>query len=129
MAKLNHKGRSKGFNFVQLPYYMMDSAAWGGLSPYAQALWLHIVHRYNGFNNGQIPLSCREAMILLNCSRDRAAKAFNELIEAGFIKIGQDSNFGFKMKTSRRWILTHHVFDGRSPTNEWREKPKTQSVN
>jgi hypothetical protein len=111
-----------------LRHDMMDSAAWCGLSPFAQALWLHINRRYNGSNNGEIPLSCREAKILLNISKDRAAKTFKELIEAGFIRIGQDSNFGFKMKTSRRWVLTHHVFGGQSPTNEWREKSKTQSV-
>lgn len=128
MPRAHPNGRTKGSQFVMLRYDMMDSAAWRGLSPYAQALYPHIIRRYNGSNNGKIPLSCREAMILLNCSKDRAAKAFNELIEAGFIKIGQDSSFGFKMKTSRRWILTHHVLDGQAPTNEWREKSKPQSV-
>lgn len=128
MAGHNRKGRNKSSNFVQLPFHMMDSAAWCGLSAFAQALWLHIVHRYNGFNNGEIGLSCREASIRLNCSKDRASQAFNELIQAGFIKIGRDANFNYKTKQSRRWILTHRALKEIAPTNEWREKSKTQSA-
>ena len=129
MPKMRANGRSKGCQFVMLRYDMMDSAAWRGLSPHAQALWLHITRRYYGGNNGEIALSCREAAEKLNCSKDRAADAFKELLDAGFIKVGQDSHFGFKMKTSRRWILTHHVFDDQPPTNDWREKSKAQSAN
>lgn len=124
MAKTNRKGRNKG-TFVMLPHHMMDSPAWQSLSANAQALWIHICRRYNGGNNGDIPLSCREAAEKLNVSKNTASKAFAELSDRGFVKIGEDSDFRLKVKRARRWVMTHHVLDSKAPTNEWRDKKTT----
>lgn len=113
------KGRN-GYKFAMLRHDIMDSAAWRSLKPPARVVWTEIVRRYNGENNGQIPLSTREAAQLCNISNDTAANAFNALIEAGFIKIGAYSDFRLKTRKSRRWILTHERLDDKPPTNEWR---------
>lgn len=119
------KGRS-GPNFIMLRHDMMDSEAWRTLSAHAQALWCHIRRRYNGNNNGEIPLSCREAGQLLNAGKGTARLAFIELLEHGFIRVGEFSNFTLKTKKSRRWIMTHEAYGGKGPSNEWRAYSKTE---
>ena len=126
MAKANRKGRNKD-KFVMLTNGMIDSPAWQSLSANAQALWLHIRRRYLPDNNGDIPLSCREAAEKLNVGKTTAAAAFDELIDKGFIKVGEHSAFHLKIKRARRWIMTHEVLDGKAPTNEWREWGKDKN--
>ncbi len=115
----NHKGRTKSQSFVMLKVNIFESSAWRTLTPNARCAYTEIRRRFKGNNNGEIPLSCRELGERLNISKASAMRAFDDLIRAGFIKIGQDSNFDWKQKTSRRWILTDEVYNGNSPTNEW----------
>ncbi len=114
------KGRSRTPNFVMLRHDMMESPAWLSLSCNAKCVWLEIRHRFKGDNNGNIPLSCREAAQLNKISKVTAKRAFDELEEKGFIKVALYSTFTNKQKTSRRWIMTHEPFNERPPTNEWK---------
>ena len=114
------KGRGKGGKFVLVRHDMMKSEAWRALSTSARCVWLEIMFRYNGNNNGEIPLSCREAGELCGISKNTAWKAMTELQEKGFIKIGEYSSFTCKMKRATRWIVTHEACEGKAPTNEWR---------
>ena len=110
-----------------LRFDIMQSAAWLSLDPVARCLWTEIVFRYNGYNNGNIGLSCREAAERLNVSKDTAARAFNDLQDRGFITIAVDSAFRIKTKQSRRWRLTHEQAHEnyepheRLPSNDWRK--------
>ena len=115
-----NKGRQKGHNFVMLRHDIMDSPAWKFLSPNARCVWLEIMRRYNGNNNGNIALSCREAAELCNISKNTAARAFQELQDTGFIKIGTFAGFKNKHRVSTRWVVTHERCDNKPPTNEWR---------
>lgn len=123
MSYQKAKGRSKG-NFVMVRHDIMKSAAWRSLSTNARCVWLEIMFRYNGNNNGEIPLGCREAGELCNISKNTAAQAFKELQKKGLVKVGIASDFNHKCKRSTRWIITHEVFDKKSPTNEWRDWSK-----
>lgn len=115
------KGRGKkGHKHVQLWRSMQDSQAWQALSLPARCTWLEIMRRFNGYNNGEIALSCREVSELCHVSKSTASNAFTELIENGFIKVGQYSSFTCKYKKSRRWIITHYPLNKKAPTNEWR---------
>ncbi len=118
------KGRSTKRPFVNLRYDIMDSPAWLSLSCKARVAWTEVVRRYNGTNNGEIPLSCRELAVRANIGKGTAKKAFDELIEAGFIKIGRDSNFNYKMKEARRWIVTHQRYQDKPATNEWKDSKR-----
>ena len=113
------KGRNKG-RFVMVRHDIMKSKPWRSLSTNARCVWLEIMFRYNGNNNGEIPLGCREAGELCNISKNTASKAFKELQHKGFIKVGLHSNFTCKYKRSTRWIVTHEFYDGKAPTNDWR---------
>lgn len=116
------KGRSNNQTFIMLRHDLFDSPAWFSLSCKARVAWTEIMRRYNGTNNGEISLSCRELAVRAKIGKGTAKKAFDELIEAGFIKIGRDSNFTYKMKEARRWIVTHMHYQDMKPTNEWRKQ-------
>lgn len=120
MARMNRTGRN-GPKFVMLRYDMMDSSAYLSLSPAARCVWHEIRRRYNGFNNGGIPLSCREAAERVGIGKDTACRAFEELMDRGFVKIGQDAAFNVKTRFSRRWILTDYPVGSKSATSEWRK--------
>lgn len=114
------KGRS-GHKFVMLRHDIMDSLAYRALSAPARCVLHEIIRRYNGNNNGEIPLSCREAADLVNVSKDTAGKAFTQLIDAGFIKENSD-NFQYVInRQSRRWGLTYEGMNNTLPTNEWKK--------
>ena len=126
MAKYRKGKKRNSHNFVMLRFDIMKSEAWRSLSPVARCVWTEIMLRFNGNNNGQIPLSCREAATLCNTSNNTAARAFNDLIDRGFIKIAGHSDFRLKTKTARRWTVTHEgLGNEKTGTNEWR-KFKTQ---
>ena len=122
MSYQKAKGRSKkGHKHTQLWHSMQDSPAWQSLSLSARCVWLEIMRRFNGFNNGDIPLSCREVSELCHISKGTASKAFKELIKKGFIKVGMYSSFTCKYKKSRRWIITHYPHNEKAPTNDWQD--------
>lgn len=121
MAKYGkHRGK-KAPSFVMLRHDMMESPAWLSLSLKARCTWLEIARRYNGSNNGNIPLSCRELCDLLKISKTSATRAFDELIGKGFVRVAQESSFTMKTKLARRWTLTHESTNNKPSTNDWRK--------
>lgn len=115
-----NKGRS-GPKFVMLRHDIMDSLAYRSLDAVARCVLHEIARRYNGNNNGQIPLSCREAAELVNISKDTASRAFKKLITAGFIKEHEDNYLNVINRKSRRWAITYEQCDESLATNEWRK--------
>jgi predicted ArsR family transcriptional regulator len=102
---------------------MMESDAYRGLSLTSRCLWAEIIKRHNGFNNGDIAMSCREAAILLGVGKNTAAKSFDQLVEHGLLKITKSAGFNQKSgRRSRRWRLTHHADQfNKKPTDEWKD--------
>jgi len=90
----------------------MESPAFKSLGAVERATFLMIYNRHNGGNNGQIPLSIREVALELDIGKTRAAKAFDELQRAGFVRVGLKSSFDWKVELSgfegrsTRWRLT-----------------------
>jgi hypothetical protein len=112
---------------------MLKSPAWLTLSPNAKALLIDVWRRHNGVNNGEISYSVREAAAI-GLGHSAAARAFDELIERGFLRVSRESSFTFKMKKARTWILTAEKHNGEPRTRDfmrWSEKSsqkcKTQS--
>ena len=103
-----------------LRHDMIDSAAWRSLSPNARCVWTQIMRRYNGNNNGDIPLACREASEYCNISKSTAARAFIELQDKGFIKVGIFAGFKNKHRVSTRWVITHEPLDSSKASDEWK---------
>ncbi len=120
--RLNQKGRNLGYTFVMLRHDIMDSRAYLALSPDARCVYQCIKRRFNGYNNGDIPISCREAAEQCNIGKSTAAKALIEIQEKGFAVVTVKSGFNVKgSRRSQRWRLTEEGYNGQPPTNDWRD--------
>lgn len=96
---------------VRLYHWFLKTEAWQSLSPNARALYIEIVTRYNGSNNGRIGFSVRDAAKLLHIGKNGAADAFVELQERGFIVVTKRSGFSLKTKKATEWRLTEFCCD------------------
>jgi hypothetical protein len=124
----NAKGRTKkGIRFVKIDHWVMATMAWLSLSAAARALYVELLRRYNGHNNGEISLSVREAARLVHIAKNTASKAFKELEAKGFIKRHVCGSFNWKRRHATTWILTEHEFEDEPATKEfarWRPERK-----
>jgi hypothetical protein len=124
----NAKGRTKkGDRFVKLDHWLLNTEAWRSLSPAARALYVELLRRYNGHNNGEISLSVREAARILHIAKDTASKAFKELEAKGFVKRHVCGSFNWKRRHATTWILTDYEFEDEPATKEfarWRPERK-----
>lgn len=94
------------------------SPAYLGLSPAAAKLMalLHIHWRLDK----PVDYGVREAMEKIGCAKGTACRAFEELQEAGFIVMVDESLFNSRTQSkSRTWRLTWMPFNGLLPTNDW----------
>lgn len=112
MSKANQKGRSKGDGpFVQLPHYMLRSAAWRSLSAQEQATYIVIAAAYNGSNNGRIAVSVRTVAECANVNKDTASKCLGTLQARGFIECASPGGFTRKVRHAAEWRLTLYRCD------------------
>jgi len=132
MAKTANNGRRRGESkHVRHYEYMLASQAYRSLSCYARCLLTELGRRYNGDNNGEIPLSIREAAELLKCHKDTASKAFRELDDRGFVRSHIKGAFKLKVRHATTWILTEYRYDDQPPTKEfmkWKPAPQKQKL-
>lgn len=117
-----HK-RKGGPPFVQVHHWIMGTAAWRDLDPVARALYFELKLFYNGTNNGTIGLSVRQAGEVLGMSSATASRAFQRLIDHGFIvattKGIPGTGSGYHHATE--WLLTEAYDDrnGRSARKDF----------
>ena len=121
MPKRRNQKRQTNHRFIMITYPMLESYAYRSLSTHACRLLTEIQYRFNGSNNGDISLSCREAAEALHCGTTTAGKAFEELTKKGFIKCTVDSSFNYKTKRARRFALTFEDLGNSPPTHEWKK--------
>lgn len=126
--KRNRNGRSDHVSrFAALPHWLMDMPAWRTMSAIPRAVFIEVVRRYNGSNNGRISLSAREVAKLVNIGRATAADALKDLTARGFIQVASPGGFGQKASEdgpvgrAARWRLTEHKCDvtGALPTKDF----------
>jgi hypothetical protein len=107
MAKYNATGRSKGEpQYVRLTFWLLRTPAWRSLSAQARAVYVEIVHRYNGYNNSSIGFSVRHAAASCNIATNTAKRSFDELVEKGFIARVTPGGFSRKTRHATEWRLT-----------------------
>ena len=76
---------SKHGPFIMLPHAVYDSPTFAALKPIDIAALLVLIRKYNGHNNGAIPLGVRETARRCHCSQMTACRALARLQEAGLI--------------------------------------------
>ena len=123
--------KSSGPRFAAIYVREMDTPAYRRLSAWGRSLLLEYRRKYNGSNNGEIPMSVREAARLLNCCLDTAAKAQGELVEKGWIREGRKGSFnwkadagGRKFRAATTWRITNQPVELGTDTKATKEYMK-----
>ncbi len=128
MGKVNKKGRAKHEQFIRLHRGVTDSVAWKNLSCEAIALLLFIWTRHNGFNNGEISCSHRDARNALRIGNDRVSRAFRELQDKGFLVCRFKGHFDIKVMAGHgrasEWEITAEAYDANLPSRLYRKWQK-----
>lgn len=130
MARHNKTGRSKGDpRHVRLYEYIERTEAWRGLSGTAAKAWLTIGLMHNGSNNGKIAVSSRELGERIGVHYTTAAKAIEELVNAGFLRRARASSFGLK-RLAAEYRLTHLRDDvtGDPPSREFTRHQRSDAA-
>jgi len=96
--------------FVMMRHSVFDTPEYALLSSIERdILWL-LIRRFDGFNNGNIPLGVREVERWCKCSRTTACQAFKNLQTANFISLTYRGHLvpeiGRPNATSR-WRVNH----------------------
>lgn len=119
----NKNQRSKkgkgGSKFLKIDNYILNTKAFLSLTSNEVRIWLLLAARYNGGNNGRISLSVREAASLGRMSRTTAQKAFQTLIDKGFIKRRYIGSFSQKCSYASEYELTHVGFSNQLASKEF----------
>ncbi|WP_225766991.1 hypothetical protein [Inquilinus sp. Marseille-Q2685] len=121
---VNATGRSKAEPFVRLPIWMLKSEAWRTLTPNAVKLLIDLWSRHNGQNNGEIAYAVRDAEGI-GLAKSPAARAFEELVERGFLKVRRASTFDQK-NMARTWELTAEPVGGKLATKDFMRSASPQ---
>lgn len=133
MAK--RRGRRRNGAFVIVDEFLMRSPAWQDLSGNAVKLLMHLMMLSQGNNGwghkdqqGQLFLSERDAASAIGVARNTASRAFEELIEHGFLRPVEQGYFQVKIRIATTWRLTFQPYprSQQGPTNEWRQWQPTK---
>lgn len=131
MPSHDNKGRSKYSRHIRIDHWILRSKAWKSLKPREVTIFLLLLQRYNGSNNGEISLSIREAARDGHMSQGGASSAIKNLIELGFIKCRFKGSFSQKAQLASEYELTHVRYGNRSPTKEfmsWKDENITVPI-
>ena len=114
------RGAKLNFAFTAVPKHITRSKAWFSYSPAARLIWIAVLERYNGENNGEISLSVREAGSYAGCTKNTAGKKFIELLDAGLLQCTMKTSFNNGKGLASTWALTHLPIGGKAATNLWK---------
>jgi hypothetical protein len=120
MAKVNKTGRSKGGErFVQLPHWLLGSTAWQSLGCEARSLYIELKRLFMGANNGNLYLSLRTAAEALGVGKSTVSRAFNQLVDRGFVRSKAVGSFNWKQGTATKWVLTEYDLGEQTATKDF----------
>lgn len=100
---------------------LLQSGAYLALTPYAKVL-LHLL-QCHWRPTEPVGFGVREAQDLIPCCRSVAMRSFQELQDAGFIAMVEESVFCSRTQSkTRTWRLTWLPWRGAEPTNDWEKR-------
>jgi len=107
---------------VAIPRRLLSSENYLALPPQAKVLITLLQRHWSP--NGPVAFGVRQAEQEIPCSRVLAMRSFNELVEAGFIELIDESLFCSRtLSKSRTWRLTWMpCWRNRAPTNDWEKE-------
>lgn len=117
-------GRSKSTaQFMQIHHYIWDDRGFQALPHSAVRVFVELIRRYNGGNNGRIKMPMREAEARLNMSYSTVSRAIDALTKAGFVVVttqgtADPGRMGGNLASEYR--LTYAAsWDGKPATRDW----------
>ncbi len=120
--RANKTGRSdKTARHIRIYHMTLRTAAWKSLDAVARALYVEILSRYNGSNNGRIPYSIREGAAALRIGKTKSAVGLKDLQDRGFIAAITRGGFNRKNRHATEWRITEFACDvtGALPTYDY----------
>lgn len=88
-----------------------NRSTWKSLNAIQRAIYVEMVARYDGSNNGCIPYSVRDAANALHISKATAFRSLAVLKERGFIVPIKRGAFSLKLRHATEWRLTEFNCD------------------
>lgn len=98
--------QAKVASHIRIFRRQMQSVAWSHLSGSAVKVLLALALLERGDNNGEFFLSVRKAAEMTGLDKDTCGRAFNELLDKGFIYRTQRGGFSRKTRHAACWGLT-----------------------
>ena len=86
ISKTRKQRNGKVWQFVSMPFFVLNSSSYVSLSNAAKALLIEVALQYNGKNNGDLTVNFTALEKRGWTSRSGVTKARDELIEHGFIQ-------------------------------------------
>lgn len=128
------RGKRGAGRFVQLPEWLQASEAWATMKPGPRALYVELKRRYNGFNNGEIFLSHRDAAKALSVHRNTVGGWFDELERRGLIRQTTGPHLGpAGIGLASKWALEEEPTPDGRPAGKafmrWSKKQNPRTKN
>jgi len=129
---MNKHQKKTGPRHVRIYYFEMDSKAWQDLRAVERAIYVELLYRYNGVNNGSIGYSVRAGAITLKISKTTVSRALTSLQVHGFIAVEKRGVFHCKDRHASEYRLTAYESDiatnwnDRQATKEFLRWPEIQ---
>ncbi len=108
---------TRGGSFAGIPKCLIDSPAYRGLSLYSRALLVELIVRMNGFNNGKIAMSHRDARIALGSGPNQVAAAFRQLVQHAIIDV--ELHGSRRQERAAEYRLTFASTESKPATNDY----------
>ncbi len=125
--KARRKSRSEAH--VRLYRHELNCPAWRTLSPEARALLVELRALFKPTEGNIVFLSMRQAQQRLGIGQRRVQKAFDELIECGWIKVHTKGAFSRKVRHATSYELANEATasPGAVPSKDYmRWNPETE---
>ena len=106
---------------LHIQHWLLDCAAYKGLSNQAKCILVELMRRYDGGNNGNISFGGSSGAHA-GFSADVTERALTELQRAGFIV--QTALAVPYLRRPRKWRLTMYAADGKSATKDFMRNPR-----
>ena len=128
MVKHNKTGRSQNpeGQYIKLPYHLLKSDAWRGLSGNSMRVYFELHMRFMGTNNGELFVGMDKVAKNLGISKSTVSSAFKELEAKGFIVKTKEGRWVRGQAAVRR--LTTQKVKNNPPTNDWKQWKKSPDM-
>ena len=115
MPKTKHYRRSGAF--LQQHEQWLTSPAYRDLKCDARCLLTEFQRLYRPDRNGKLSISLVNASTLLRVHPDTAGRAFDDLVEHGFLILRKGELW--QRRLAREWELTIYPYEGHEPGDDW----------